>query len=97
MGENGDEDLSPKQTVCNDPKTSEKSSGSSGNTADHSRRAGQKLPPLKRYKGGYLWVSDLTAQVWCEQKLVYSYELPCIVEETPAIAQGTNLHLARGK
>ncbi|XP_013381053.1 exonuclease V-like [Lingula anatina] len=44
---------------------------------------------------GYLWVSSLTAQMWCEQKLHYSLTLPVVEVEKPAISKGTDLHLAR--
>lgn len=53
--------------------------------------------PLYAFRHGYLWVSDFSSQAWCEQKLLYSYTAPALVQETPAMAQGATLHLARGK
>ena len=52
--------------------------------------------PLERFRPGYLWVSDLTRQHWCEQQMWYSLTLPVIVEENPVMTEGSNLHLARG-
>jgi hypothetical protein len=52
--------------------------------------------PLQQFKPGYLWVSDLSSQSWCEQQLYYKFTVPGIVEENPAMTKGTNLHLARG-
>ncbi|KAK3082622.1 hypothetical protein FSP39_000643 [Pinctada imbricata] len=51
--------------------------------------------PLEKYRPGYLWVSDITRQNWCEQQMLYTFTLPTIVEETPVMVQGTDLHLAR--
>lgn len=52
--------------------------------------------PLHQFRPGYLWVSDLSSQSWCEQQLYYKFTVPGIVEENPAMTKGTNLHLARG-
>ncbi|XP_052229746.1 exonuclease V-like isoform X2 [Dreissena polymorpha] len=51
--------------------------------------------PLYQFRPGYLWVSDLTRQHWCEQQLHYSLTVPGLVEEKPVMTQGTNLHLER--
>ena len=53
--------------------------------------------PLERFRPGYLWVSDLTRQHWCEQQLWYSFTVPGIVEENPVMTEGSSLHLARGR
>lgn len=52
--------------------------------------------PLERFRPGYLWVSDLTKQTWCEQQMVYNFTVPGIVVEDPVLTKGTDLHLARG-
>ena len=57
---------------------------------------GDSRTPLERFRPGYLWVSDLTRQLWCEQQMWYSFTLPGIVEENPVMTEGSNLHLARG-
>ncbi|WAR01313.1 EXO5-like protein [Mya arenaria] len=51
--------------------------------------------PLSSFRPGYLWVSDLTRQNWCEQQLYYSFTVPGLVEEKPVMTEGTNLHLER--
>ena len=56
-----------------------------------------KRPPLEKFRSGYLWVSDLTRQNWCEQQMWYSFTLPVVEEETQVMTEGSNLHLARGK
>ena len=52
--------------------------------------------PLERFRPGYLWVSDITRQSWCEQQLYYSFTEPSLVEDKPVMTEGTNLHLERG-
>ncbi|KAL3857978.1 hypothetical protein ACJMK2_012600 [Sinanodonta woodiana] len=52
-------------------------------------------PPLETFRPGYLWISDLTHQNWCEQQLYYTFTIPGIVKENPVMLQGSNLHLAR--
>ncbi|ESO95363.1 hypothetical protein LOTGIDRAFT_116801, partial [Lottia gigantea] len=52
--------------------------------------------PLQRFRPGYLWVSDLTKQNWCEQQLYYSFTVPGVmVEDKPSMKEGSSLHLAR--
>ncbi|KAK6190139.1 hypothetical protein SNE40_002070 [Patella caerulea] len=55
--------------------------------------------PLERFRPGYLWVSDLTKQNWCEQQLYYSFTMSGIIEVNPVVqkvmTEGSNLHLAR--
>ncbi|XP_041349952.1 exonuclease V-like [Gigantopelta aegis] len=69
----------------------------SKNTADtnNTTSSDHELPPLQRYRPNYLWVSDLTNQKWCEQKMVYSFTVPVLVEENPTMTAGSTLHLAR--
>lgn len=55
------------------------------------------MTPLKKYRGRCLWVSDLMKQFWCEQFMVFGYELPCDVVENPVIKAGESIHLARGE
>ena len=65
--------------------------------AEESKDDDQCLSPLERFRPGYLWVTDLTRQNWCEQQLYYSFTIPTIAEENPVMRAGTDYHLARGK
>nr|XP_054749279.1 exonuclease V-like [Lytechinus pictus] len=55
------------------------------------------MDPLRQYKGKYLWVSDLTAQAWCERQLLYdfTFEGPVEILETEAMKVGTEMHMKR--
>lgn len=57
-----------------------------------------QLSLLERFRPGYLWVTDLTKQNWCEQQLFYTFTIPtvAVVEDTPVMKAGTDFHLARG-
>ena len=55
-----------------------------------------QISPLEQYRGGSLWVSDLSSQSWCEQQMVYNFTVPGVVVENPVMTAGTNMHLARG-
>lgn len=57
------------------------------------------LTPLDKFKRGlgYLSVSDLTAQFWCEQQMEYDFLAPEPKPESVAMQQGKTIHLARGK
>ncbi|KAK3587586.1 hypothetical protein CHS0354_032786 [Potamilus streckersoni] len=57
--------------------------------------ATDQRPPVEKFRPGYLWVSDLIRQNWCEQQLYYTFTIPGIVEENPVMLQGSSLHLAR--
>ncbi|XP_077502587.1 exonuclease V-like [Amblyomma americanum] len=61
-------------------------------------------PPLQKYRNGRIYVSDLSSQVYCEQKLLYTLigvprlkEMGFDVEEAerPQVARGSHIHLAR--
>lgn len=57
--------------------------------------------PLEDLRYGYLCVSDLLSQAWCEQQMVYSFRPPPDVviverEEKPQVIAGSHIHLARG-
>lgn len=58
----------------------------------------QQLSLLERFRPGYLWVTDLTKQNWCEQQLFYTFTIPAVavVEDTPVMKAGADYHLARG-
>ena len=58
---------------------------------------GEFLKPIEELKQGYLWVSDLMSQAWCELQLQYKIKMPEKVVKPPAVATGSILHLARGK
>ena len=60
--------------------------------------------PLFKYRRGVLSVSDLSAQIWCEQQLTYKFLYPFVlnddgeikrVDDKPHMLRGTNLHLER--
>jgi hypothetical protein len=60
--------------------------------------------PLFKYRRGVLSVSDLSAQIWCEQQLTYKFLYPFIlndngeikrVDDKPHMLRGTSLHLER--
>ncbi|XP_055979361.1 exonuclease V [Sorex fumeus] len=53
--------------------------------------------PLERLHLNYLYVTDLCAQNWCEQQMVYGKELPelCTPEQEAALDAGASIHLAR--
>ncbi|OWF55301.1 exonuclease V-like [Mizuhopecten yessoensis] len=53
------------------------------------------ISPLEDFRPGYLWVSDLTKQHWCEQQLLYSFTVPGVLVEDPVMTKGSNLHLQR--
>ena len=51
-------------------------------------------PPLEKFRKGYLWVSHLTSQYWCEQQMEYSFTRPEeAVEEPQHVSRGSELHL----
>lgn len=60
--------------------------------------------PLFKYRRGVLSVSDLSAQIWCEQQLTYKFLYPFVlndngeikrVDDKPHMLRGTSLHLER--
>lgn len=55
------------------------------------------LTPLDRFRGkkGYLSVSDLAAQFWCEQQMEYSFLAPEPKPKTEQMQIGKSIHLAR--
>lgn len=57
------------------------------------------LTPLDKFRGGlgYLSVSDLTAQFWCEQQMEYNFLAPEPKPETVQMQLGKDIHMARGK
>lgn len=58
-------------------------------------RGSRHRVPLLEFRRGYLWVSDLSSQMWCEQQLHYKFTSPLVVPEAPQLTKGTELHLAR--
>lgn len=56
---------------------------------------------LRLVRSGYVWVSDLSSQAWCEMKMYYSFSLPLQmpveVVEDPVMQIGSAIHLARRK
>ncbi|XP_058020257.1 exonuclease V isoform X3 [Ahaetulla prasina] len=65
------------------------------------RRAKRKRPrrtPLEAFHLRYLCVTDLSAQVWCEQQTVYHKEKPSVQlpeKTTVVLNTGKSIHLAR--
>jgi len=54
------------------------------------------LTPLERWRKGYLWVTHLVNQLWCEQQLEYGFTRPKDAVEQPSyVSKGSELHLAR--
>ncbi|XP_045582261.2 exonuclease V isoform X2 [Procambarus clarkii] len=55
------------------------------------------LPPIESLRGGYLWVSDFSKQMWCEQQMEYCLTMPpdIIIPEPKQVTKGSELHLAR--
>ncbi|KAJ7377282.1 Mitochondrial 5'-3' exonuclease and sliding exonuclease [Desmophyllum pertusum] len=55
------------------------------------------LTPLDKFRGskGYLSVSDLTSQFWCEQQMEYNFLAPEPKPESEQMQLGKNIHLAR--
>ncbi|KAM8977070.1 exonuclease V [Pelodytes ibericus] len=53
--------------------------------------------PLEKYHMKYLWVTHLCSQTWCEQQMVYEFELPELIqpEKSKAMNTGSSIHLAR--
>lgn len=60
--------------------------------------------PLFKYRRGVLSVSDVSAQIWCEQQLLYKFLYPFVMNEEGEIKRvddkahmlrGTSLHLER--
>ena len=54
--------------------------------------------PLDRFrvKKGYLSVSNLVAQFWCEQQMEYNFLIPEQKPDTEEVQIGRSIHLARG-
>ena len=54
--------------------------------------------PLDRFRGekGYLSVSNLVAQFWCEQQMEYNFLVPEQKPDTQEAQIGRRIHLARG-
>ncbi|XP_005866085.1 PREDICTED: exonuclease V [Myotis brandtii] len=55
------------------------------------------LSPMERFHLKYLYVTDLSAQNWCEQQMVYGKELPGFLapEKAAILDTGASIHLAR--
>ena len=53
------------------------------------------VTPLTDFRNGYLWVSDLCSQMWCEQQIEYKLTAPVKEPESEQMAKGSELHLER--
>ncbi|XP_070571697.1 exonuclease V-like [Ptychodera flava] len=51
--------------------------------------------PLWKFKWGRLCVTDITAQHWCEQQLLYTFTIPTVPVENIPMTVGSSMHLAR--
>ena len=52
--------------------------------------------PIDKWRPGYLWVSHLTSQLWCEQQMEYGFSRPQLASsDNPQMVRGSELHLAR--
>lgn len=88
------------QQICNLSPSTTKCGDQNGNIEEDAIREREQLTiynetPLQSYRGQYLKVTDLTAQAWCEQQLVYSFSVPKELLQTPAMERGTDIHLAK--
>ncbi|XP_074045332.1 LOW QUALITY PROTEIN: exonuclease V [Macrotis lagotis] len=61
------------------------------------KRRADASTPMEKFHLGCLWVTDLSAQSWCEQQMVYGKELPGFQseEKTAVLSAGASIHLAR--
>lgn len=58
--------------------------------------AAADVVPLRDFRRGYLWVSDLSAQLWCEQQVHYRHARPDLRKPEPVhVARGSDMHLSR--
>ena len=85
--------------AASSPTAKKKLTGCGDNHGDEGESQGDVYSriPLLEYKRGYLWVSDLCSQTWCERQLHYKFTVPTIKVENPVMTAGSNLHLARGE
>jgi exonuclease V len=53
--------------------------------------------PMERFHLKYLYVTDLSAQNWCELQMAYGKELPSVLahEKAAVLDSGSSIHLAR--
>lgn len=74
------------------------------NSLNEEKKKNRPNNPLFKYRRGVLSVSDLSAQIWCEQQLTYKFLYPFIlnddgeikrVDDKPHMLRGTSLHLER--
>ncbi|XP_078535448.1 exonuclease V [Lissotriton helveticus] len=77
-----------------------KKNGDTGDALDGNLQRKRKLDdqtPMEKYNLKYLCVTDLCSQSWCEQKMVYGFELPDVqqLDAVPLITAGSSIHLAR--
>lgn len=55
-----------------------------------------QVPPIDKWRHGYLWVSHLVSQMWCEQQMEYGFtKKEAILAEPQHVIRGSELHLAR--
>jgi hypothetical protein len=40
-------------------------------------------PPIDKWRHGYLWVSHLVSQLWCEQQMEYGFTRSDEIKEEP--------------
>jgi hypothetical protein len=92
----GNLDLEAKKRKTNEPLAAVTIKMSVQQEAQPEEKRPDQRSPLERYRGGYLWVTDLVNQIWCEQQMFYKLTMPAIVKESPIITAGQHLHLARG-
>jgi len=54
-------------------------------------------PPIEKWRRGYLWVSHLVSQMWCEQQMEYGFTRSheAAKEDPQHVVRGAELHLAR--
>ncbi|XP_006867685.1 PREDICTED: exonuclease V [Chrysochloris asiatica] len=93
------EDAQGSDALLSKPGPSSELSGNDGKPLSlQKRKRGLDISsPLERFHFKYLCVTDLSAQNWCEQQMVYGKELPDFLapEKAAVLDTGASIHLAR--
>jgi len=100
--EKSESEMSLEIEAVETEKQKNKVDGLEDSTKQEPARKKKKKIPLHDMRWGYLSVTDLVSQSWCEQKLVYSYFPPTddylmvpLEEISPAVAAGQEIHQDR--
>ncbi|XP_066267594.1 exonuclease V-like [Branchiostoma lanceolatum] len=90
-----DNDLLQVGDGLQDEKPSSKSPDTEGDESHPAKK--RRMTPLYLYRWGYLCVTDICSQSWCEQQMVYGYAPPGDIEvvESAQMKKGATLHKER--